>query len=62
MVLVVEDTMTNEMRRFFVVDAALQVGSIEVGSQKRDSDPQRFLKFFSMVENQLHEFSAKYSE
>jgi hypothetical protein len=61
-VLVVEDTVTTEMRRFFVVDAALQVGSIEVSSQKQDFDPQRFLKFFGMVENQLHEFSSKYPE
>ncbi|NHJ13909.1 MAG: hypothetical protein EAX95_09530 [Candidatus Thorarchaeota archaeon] len=61
-VLVVEDTSTNEIRRFFVVDARVGLGSIELGSQKREFDPNRMLRFFELVENQLHEFSSKYPE
>lgn len=60
--LIVEDTLTNEIRRFFVVDARVGLGSIEVGSQKCDFDPNRMLRFFELVENQLHEFSSRYPE
>jgi hypothetical protein len=60
--LVVEDTTEGEVKRFLVVDALIQLGEIQAGSQSRVFDPNRVLSFYDMVENQLHDYSSKYPE
>jgi hypothetical protein len=60
--LVVEDTAEGEVKRFLLVDALIQLGEVQAGSQSRVFDPNRVLSFYSMVENQLHDYSSKYPE
>ncbi|MHA2068484.1 MAG: hypothetical protein ACXABY_29325, partial [Candidatus Thorarchaeota archaeon] len=60
--LVVEDTAEGEVRRFILVDALIQLGEVQAGSQNRVFDPNRVLSFYGMVENQLHDYSSKYPE
>ncbi|MFW9883040.1 MAG: hypothetical protein ACFFEX_01520 [Candidatus Thorarchaeota archaeon] len=60
--LVVEDTAEGEVKRFLVVDALIQLGEIQAGSQSRIFDPNRVLSFYDMVENQLLDYSSKYPE
>jgi hypothetical protein len=58
--IIVEDIEANEIRRFFVVDASLQLGIIRAGTYISKFDPDRAFSFFNMVENQLHDFAAQY--
>jgi hypothetical protein len=58
--IIVEDIEANEIRRFFVVDASLQLGIIRAGTHISKFDPDRAFSFFNMVENQLHDFAAQY--
>lgn len=60
--LVVEDATTNEIRRFFILDAMLQLGAVQVGSQTMLFDPQRAVEYYGMVEDRLHDYSTKYPE
>ncbi len=59
--IVVEDIEANEIRRFFVVDASLQLGIVRAGTYIRTFDPDRAFSYYTMVENQLHDFAASYS-
>ncbi|RDE13869.1 MAG: hypothetical protein C4K48_07600 [Candidatus Thorarchaeota archaeon] len=59
--IVVEDIEANEIRRFFVVDASLQLGIVRAGTYIRTFDPDRAFSYYNMVENQLHDFAAGYS-
>lgn len=58
--IVVEDIEANEIHRFVVVDASLQLGIVRVGKDIRTFDPDRAFSFFSMVENQLNDFASLY--
>jgi hypothetical protein len=58
--IVVEDIEVNEIRRFLVVDALLQLGIVRAGTHISTFDPDRAFSYFNMVENQLHDFAAQY--
>jgi hypothetical protein len=58
--IVVEDIEANEIHRFVVVDASLQLGIIRGGQDIRTFDPDRAFSFYSMVENQLNDFASLY--
>jgi hypothetical protein len=58
--IIVEDIEANEIRRFFVVDASLQLGIVRAGTYISKFDPDRAFSFFNMVENQLHDFAVQY--
>ncbi|MFW9788276.1 MAG: hypothetical protein ACFFE2_03025 [Candidatus Thorarchaeota archaeon] len=58
--IVVEDTEANEIHRFLVVDSSIQLGIVRAGANIRTFDPDRAFGFYSMVESQLHDFSAQY--
>jgi len=58
--IVVEDIEANEIRRFFVVDASIQLGIVRAGTYIRKFDPDRAFSYFNMVENQLHDFATQY--
>ncbi|RDE16740.1 MAG: hypothetical protein C4K49_04250 [Candidatus Thorarchaeota archaeon] len=58
--IVVEDTASNEIRQFFVVDAMLQLGIVKAGTQVRVFDPGRALSYFAMVEDHLHDLATQY--
>jgi hypothetical protein len=58
--IVVEDIEANEIGRFIVVDASLQLGIVRAGTYIRTFDPDRAYSFYSRVENQLHDFAASY--
>jgi hypothetical protein len=58
--IVVEDTASNEIRQFFVVDALLQLGMVKAGTQVRVFDPARALSYFTMVEDHLHDLATEY--
>ncbi len=60
--LVAEDIAANEIRRFFVVDASLQLGSVRAGTTIRTFDPARALTYFSTLENQLIDYASRFSE
>ena len=60
--LVVEDTTTNEIRRFYILDAMLQLGIVQAGTQSAVFDPGRAVSYYGMVESRLHEYSVKYPE
>jgi len=60
--LVVEDTTTNEIRRFYILDAMLQLGIVQAGSQSAVFDPGRAISYYGMVEGRLHDYSVKYPE
>jgi len=56
--LVVEDIEVNEIHRFVVIDASLQLGIVRAGTYIQTFDPDRAFSYFNMVENQLHDFAA----
>jgi hypothetical protein len=58
--IVVEDIEVNEIRRFIVVDAFLQLGIVRAGTYISAFDPDRVFSYFNMVENQLHDYAAQY--
>jgi hypothetical protein len=58
--IVVEDIEANEIRRFIVVDASLQLGIVRAGTYIRTFDPDRTYSYYSRVENQLHDFAVNY--
>ena len=58
--LICEDTPVNEIKQFFVVDAAIQLGLVKVGNDVRNFDLPRVLSYFSRVENQLLDFASNY--
>ncbi|MFW9956506.1 MAG: hypothetical protein ACFFCT_00425 [Candidatus Odinarchaeota archaeon] len=58
--IVVEDIEVNEIRRFVVVDASIQLGIVRAGTYIRKFDPDRAFSYFNMVENQLHDFATQY--
>ena len=60
--LVAEDIAANEIRRFFVVDASLHLGSVKVGTTLRTFDPARAFTYFGSLENQLIEYASHFSE
>ena len=60
--LVAEDIAANEIRRFFVVDASLHLGSVGVGTTLRTFDPARALTYFGSLENQLIDYASRFSE
>jgi hypothetical protein len=59
-VIVVEDIEANEIRRFIVIDASLQLGIVRAGTYIRTFDPDRAYLYYSRVENQLHDFAVNY--
>jgi hypothetical protein len=59
-VIVVEDIEANEIRRFIIVDASLQLGIVRAGTYIRTFDPDRAYSYYSRVENQLHDFAVNY--
>ncbi|MBN2228838.1 MAG: hypothetical protein JW779_04520 [Candidatus Thorarchaeota archaeon] len=58
--IVVEDIEANEIRRFMVIDAAIQLGIVRAGTYIRTFDPDRIYSFYNMVENQLYDFASSY--
>ncbi|MCF2136152.1 MAG: hypothetical protein K9W43_02840 [Candidatus Thorarchaeota archaeon] len=60
--LVVEDTESNEILRFVVVDASVRLGEVKVGTQVKRFDPERVLSFFGTVEQHLMDLAGKYPE
>ncbi|MFX1265041.1 MAG: hypothetical protein ACFFH0_06650 [Promethearchaeota archaeon] len=60
--LVVEDTTTNEIRRFYILDAMLQLGVVQAGTQSAVFDPARAVSYYGMVESRLYDYSLKYPE
>ena len=58
--LVVEDIEANEIHRFVVIDASLQLGMVRAGTYIQTFDPDRAFSYYNMVENQLHDFAAQY--
>ncbi|MGY5855812.1 MAG: hypothetical protein RTS72_04380 [Candidatus Thorarchaeota archaeon] len=58
--IVVEDTEANEIHRFVVVDSSIHLGIVRAGTDIRTFDPDRAFSYYSMVESQLHDFSAQY--
>ncbi len=58
--IVVEDIEANEIHRFVVVDASLQLGIVRAGQDIRTFDPERAFSYYRMVENQLNDFSSLY--
>ncbi|MGY5852909.1 MAG: hypothetical protein RTU92_05020 [Candidatus Thorarchaeota archaeon] len=59
--IVTEDIEAQEVKRFYVIDAALQLGEVKIGDQVRSFGPDRALSFFDMVEHQLHDYVSTYS-
>ena len=60
--LIVENTESNEILRFVVVDASVQLGEIKVGDQVKRFDPERVLTFFKTAEDHLLELANKYPD
>ncbi len=60
--LVAENTAEGEVKRFLLVDALIQLGEVQAGSESRIFDPHRAFSFYAMVENQLLDYSSKYPE
>jgi len=60
--LVVEDTEANEVVRFLVLDAAVQLGEIRVGDRTLSFDPSRVLGYFRTVEDRLSTLANKHPE
>lgn len=58
--IIVEDIEANEIHRFVVIDASLQLGIVRAGTYIQTFDPDRAFSYFNMVENQLHDFAAHY--
>lgn len=58
--IVVEDTEANEIHRFFVVDSSVRLGIVRAGTSIQTFDPDRAFAFYTMVENQVHDFAGKY--
>ena len=58
--IVVEDIEANEIHRFVVVDASLQLGIVRAGQDIRTFDPDRAFSYYNMVENQLNDFASLY--
>ena len=58
--IIVEDIEANEIHRFVVVDASLQLGIVRAGTYIQTFDPDRAFSYYNMVENQLHDFAAHY--
>jgi len=61
-VLVVEDTESNEILRFVMVDASVQLGEVRVAEQVKKFDPERLLAYCKMVEQHLMSLASKYPE
>ena len=60
--LVAEDIAANEIRKFFVVDASLHLGSVRVGTTLRTFDPARAFAYFGTLENQLIDYASRFPE
>lgn len=60
--IVVEDRNSNEVVRFLVLDAFVKLGVVQYGSDIQTFDPQRLLRYYALVENQLFDFSTRYSD
>ncbi len=60
MVIVVEDIEANEIHRFFIFDANMQLGIVRAGKYIHTFDPDRVYSFYNTVENQLHDFVGNY--
>ena len=58
--IIVEDIEANEIHRFVVIDASLQLGIVRAGTLIQTFDPDRAFSYYNMVENQLHDFAAHY--
>ncbi|TFG32059.1 hypothetical protein EU527_11050 [Candidatus Thorarchaeota archaeon] len=58
--IVVEDIEANEIHRFFVFDAFMQLGIVRAGRYIQTFDPDRVFSYYNMVENQLHDFTSDY--
>jgi len=58
--IIVEDIEANEIHRFVVIDASLQLGIVRAGKLIQTFDPDRVFSYYNMVENQLHDFAAHY--
>lgn len=58
--IIVEDIEANEIHRFVVIDASLQLGIVRAGTYIQTFDPDRAFSYYNMVENQLHDFAAHY--
>ncbi|TXT57423.1 MAG: hypothetical protein BAJATHORv1_10125 [Candidatus Thorarchaeota archaeon] len=58
--IVVEDNEVGEIQRFLVADAHIEMGSVQIGKEKREFNPERVFSYFRLVENQLFDFANKY--
>ena len=60
--IVTEERETNEVIRFLVIDAYAKLGKVQYGSDVQEFDPQRLLRYYSNVENQLFNFASRYPD
>lgn len=60
--IVTENKDSNEVTRFFVLDAFAKLGVVQAGSEIRSFDPARLLRYYALVENQLFDYSSRYSD
>ena len=58
--IVVEDIEDNEIHRFYIFDANMQLGIVRAGKHIHTFDPDRVYSFYNMVENQLLDFVGNY--
>jgi hypothetical protein len=60
--IVTENRESNEVTRFFVLDAFAKLGIVQAGSEIRSFDPTRLLRYYALVENQLFDYSSRYPD
>ncbi len=58
--IVAEDQETGEIRQFMVIDANVRLGVVQAGTHIRTFDPKRLLNYYTLVENQLNDYAARY--
>ncbi|MFW9850637.1 MAG: hypothetical protein ACFFF4_16010, partial [Candidatus Thorarchaeota archaeon] len=59
--IVVEDKETNEVKQFLLVDASTKLGLVQLGTSIRAFNPERLIRFYELVANQLFDYSTRYA-
>ncbi len=60
--LVVENTEVPEIKKFFVLDAMLQLGEVQRGTNIDLFDPSRAYAYFTRLENHLYSLVSRYTD
>ncbi len=58
--LVVENTEAQEIKKFYVLDAMLQLGEVQIGQNMRTFSPTRATAYFTNLENHLYALVSRY--